>query len=31
MDEIIAEKFGKSLADQLFYSNPIKAIKGEPI
>lgn len=29
--EIITEKFGKELANQLFYSNPIKAIKGEPI
>ena len=29
--DIITEKFGKELANQLFYSNPIKAIKGEPI
>ncbi|MDZ7330908.1 MAG: hypothetical protein ONB31_02895 [candidate division KSB1 bacterium] len=29
--EIIAEKFGESLADRLFSSNPIKAIKAEPI
>ena len=29
--EIISEKFGKDAANQLFYSNPVKAIKGEPI
>ncbi|MDZ7319751.1 MAG: hypothetical protein ONB11_11380 [candidate division KSB1 bacterium] len=29
--EIITEKFGSSMAERLFYANPIKAIKGEPI
>lgn len=28
---IITEKYGQPLADLLFYSNPIRAIKGEPI
>lgn len=28
---VITEKFGNALADRLFYSNPIKAIKGEPV
>ncbi|MCU0642656.1 MAG: hypothetical protein MUC94_00110, partial [bacterium] len=29
--EIITEKFGKALVNQLFYANPVKAIKGELI
>jgi protein-tyrosine phosphatase len=28
---IITEKYGKAIANQLFYANPVKAIKGEPI
>lgn len=28
---IITEKYGKAIANRLFYSNPIKAIKGEAI
>ncbi len=29
--QVIVEKFGQTMADQLFYTNPIKAIKGQPI
>lgn len=29
--DIITEKYGKAVANQLFYANPVKAIKGEPI
>ncbi len=28
---LIAEKYGKNIADRLFYENPLKAIKGEKI